>query len=116
MNDAMLEKNAALFKALGHPSRLTMVKALGDGDKCVCELRELVGLDLSTVSKHLSVLKAAGVVAPVKRGSFVYYHLKRRCVSAFIRCLETADGSDAQESGAHSTSGGDEACACAKTR
>lgn len=88
MSETDLQKSAAVFKALGHPSRLLMVKALGDGEKCVCDLRELVGADLSTVSKHLSVLKAAGIVAPVKRGNFVYYRLLRSCVMTFIRCLE----------------------------
>jgi len=41
---------AEIFKALGHPARLAMVEALGDGEQCVCELQELVGSDMSTVS------------------------------------------------------------------
>lgn len=98
MTESDIQKSAAVFKALGHPSRLLMVKALGDGEKCVCELRELVGADLSTVSKHLAVLKSAGIVGSVKRNNFVYYCLLRGCVATFIRCLEGT--SDLQKDGA----------------
>ena len=52
---------AEIFKALGHPARLTMVTALGTEERCVCDLQELVGSDMSTVSKHLAVLRAVGV-------------------------------------------------------
>lgn len=59
---------ARIFKALGHPSRLLMVDALREGEKCVCELQALVGDDMSTISKHLAVLREAGVVSAEKRG------------------------------------------------
>lgn len=85
--DSHLEKEAAVFKALGHPSRLMMVKALTDGPRCVCELQELVGSDLSTVSKHLSVLKNAGVVKTDKRGNNVYYELVYPCLSQLLSCV-----------------------------
>jgi ArsR family transcriptional regulator len=54
----------------------------------VCDLRALVGSDLSTVSKHLSVLKNAGIVDGKKRGSQVIYDLRCPCVSAFLICAE----------------------------
>ena len=57
------EARAQVFKALAHPSRLLIVDELMQSERCVCELTALVGSDMSTVSKHLSVLKAAGVVA-----------------------------------------------------
>lgn len=77
-----------VFKALGHPARVTMVRALAEGERCVCELVEAVGLSWSTVSRHLSVLRAAGVVADEKRGLQVFYRLRLPCVSRFITCLE----------------------------
>jgi DNA-binding transcriptional ArsR family regulator len=49
---------AQVFKALAHPSRLLIVDELMQSERCVCELTELVGSDMSTVSKHLSVLKS----------------------------------------------------------
>ena len=82
-----LVDRAKVFKALGHPSRLLMVEALGQGEKCVCELRELVGSDISTISKHLSVLKEAGVVQDDRRGTSIYYSLRMRCVSSFLECV-----------------------------
>ncbi|GAB6060818.1 ArsR/SmtB family transcription factor [Desulfonatronum parangueonense] len=77
-----------IFKALGHPSRIVLVDALFDGERCVCELRELVGADVSTVSKHLSVLKEAGIVGCEKRGANVYYFLRMECVKGFLNCVD----------------------------
>ncbi len=82
-----LAQRAKVFKALGHPSRLLMVEALGQGEKCVCELRELVGSDMSTVSKHLGVLKEAGIVQDERRGTNIYYSLRLRCVTSFLGCV-----------------------------
>jgi len=82
-----LANRAKVFKALGHPSRLLMIEALGQGEKCVCELRELVGSDISTVSKHLSVLKEAGIVRDERRGTSIYYSLRMRCVTSFLACV-----------------------------
>ncbi|MEI6503886.1 MAG: metalloregulator ArsR/SmtB family transcription factor, partial [Armatimonadota bacterium] len=66
------ERKARIIKAMGHPSRLMMIDALAEGEKCVCELQQLVGSDMSTVSKHLSVLRDAGIVTDDKRGLWVY--------------------------------------------
>ncbi|GAB6037042.1 hypothetical protein JCM15519_16010 [Fundidesulfovibrio butyratiphilus] len=85
--DRYLKLQANVFKALGHPSRLKMVESLCGGERCVCELQELVGSDMSTVSKHLAVLKEAGVVADERRGTNVYYSLRMVCVSGFLRCV-----------------------------
>ncbi len=85
-NKRFLAEQARIFKALGHPSRLLMVDALRGGELCVCELQKLVGDDMSTVSKHLSVLKEAGVVASSKRGTNTYYRLALCCLDTFLRC------------------------------
>lgn len=82
------EARARIVKALAHPSRLMMVEELGRGERCVCDLRELVGTDLSTVSKHLAVLRNAGIVADDKRGVQVFYRLKVPCVLTFLGCIE----------------------------
>ena len=81
-----IAEQAKIFKALGHPSRLLMVDALRDGEKCVCELQALVGDDMSTVSRHLSVLKEAGVVSAEKRGTNIYYQLALCCLETFLAC------------------------------
>jgi DNA-binding transcriptional ArsR family regulator len=81
------EARARILKALAHPSRLYMIDVLSKGERCVCELTALVGADMSTVSKHLSVLKSAGIVADDKRGMQVYYSLRMPCVLRFFDCV-----------------------------
>lgn len=100
MEPSTLQRRADIIKALGHPSRLAMVEALADGEMCVCHLQELVGSDMSTVSKHLSLLKHAGIVSDRKQGLWVYYRLRTPCVLNFLGCIEamvaeSAGGEDA---------------------
>ena len=83
------EARAEIIKALAHPTRLYIVEALSEGERCVCELREGVGADFSTVSKHLSVLKNAGIVEDEKRGLQVYYRLRCPCILKFLGCIES---------------------------
>lgn len=77
-----------VFKSLGHPARVTIVRQLSVGEHCVCELVEAVGLGWSTVSRHLSVLREAGVIEDEKRGLQVFYRLSLPCVARFIDCLD----------------------------
>lgn len=82
------EARARILKALAHPTRLFIVEELARGERCVCELQEMIGADMSTVSKHLSQLKNAGVVADEKRGVQVYYNLRAGCVPGFLNCIQ----------------------------
>lgn len=82
------EARSRIMKALGHPTRLFIVDELGREDRCVCELTEMIGADISTVSKHLSILKEAGVVDFEKRGTQMHYRLAAPCVLNFFHCLE----------------------------
>lgn len=86
---AFFEARAKVIKALAHPSRLFIVDALSRGERCVCELRDGVGADISTVSKHLSVLKEAGLVQDDKRGLQVFYRLRCPCILNFFSCVES---------------------------
>ena len=85
-----MQARADIFKALGHPARLCMVMALGDQERCVCELQAVVGSDMSTVSKHLGILRAAGLVDTEKRGKQVFYSLRCPCTLEFLNCVERA--------------------------
>lgn len=88
-------RQAAVFKALGHPARLRVVKELATGERCVCDLVELTGLGWSTVSRHLAVLKTVGVIEDDKRGLQVFYRLRLPCVVRFAACLDAAaEGQD----------------------
>ncbi len=82
------EDRASVLKALAHPTRLFIVEELSDGERCVHELTEKIGADMSTVSKHLSVLKSVGIVGTEKRGAEVYYSLRMGCVLDFFDCIE----------------------------
>ncbi|MGE4489615.1 MAG: ArsR/SmtB family transcription factor [Kiritimatiellales bacterium] len=83
-----IQRQAAVMKALAHPSRMLIVHALMDNELCVCELRDLLGQDVSTVSRHLSVLKNAGLLVEDKRGLYVYYHLTCPCIKNFLACVD----------------------------
>jgi DNA-binding transcriptional ArsR family regulator len=91
------EARARIIKAMAHPARLMIVDELSRGERCVCELTRMVGSDVSTVSKHLSVLRNAGVVRDEKRGSKVYYILRTPCILNFMSCVETVIKSKAEE-------------------
>jgi ArsR family transcriptional regulator len=82
------EARARIAKALAHPSRQLMLDALSDGELCVGELTQLVGADQSTVSKHLAVLRQAGLVQDRKDGSMTLYGLRVQCLDGFWKCLE----------------------------
>ena len=88
---------ARVLKALGHPSRLAMVERLAKGETCVCELARLVGTSLSTVSRHLSVLRSAGLVEDRKEGLKVFYRLKCPCILKFLDCVEGVLKTNARE-------------------
>jgi len=83
-----LEARAAIIKAMAHPTRLFIVEELSKRARCVCELTDLIGADISTVSKHLSILKNAGIVDDEKRGTQVWYSLRCPCVLGFIDCVQ----------------------------
>jgi ArsR family transcriptional regulator len=104
------EEQAGVFKALGHPTRIRIVSILaGGGGKCVCELVERLGFDQSTVSKHLAVLKTAGVLKSTKQGLNVVYEIGMPCVVQFLKCVEcvAVDGVGEPECGSCKTSGVD---------
>jgi len=85
---AHMEARAKVMKALAHPTRLFIVDELSRGERCVCELTEMIGADVSTVSKHLALLKSAGVLIDDKRGSQVFYRLRVPCILNFFGCVE----------------------------
>ena len=93
---AKFELRAAIMKAMAHPTRLFIVDQLSRGERCVCELTEMVGADVSTVSRHLTILKDAGIVRDEKRGLKVFYSLRMGCVLNFFSCIESVIKADAE--------------------
>ncbi len=82
------EARAHIMKALAHPTRLFIIDELAKRERCVCELRDMIGADVSTVSRHLTVLREAGVVEDEKRGLQVWYRLRVPCILNFFGCVE----------------------------
>lgn len=82
------EERASIVKALAHPSRIFLAESLIRGERSVRELTEAVGADISTVSKHLSVMKNAGWVEAEKRGLQQFYRLRCPCLLDFFRCID----------------------------
>ena len=83
------ESRAHILKAMAHPSRLFIIEKLAEKSHCVCELTEMIGADTSTVSKHLSILKNAGIISDRKEGTMVFYSLEAPCLLKFLSCVET---------------------------
>ena len=77
-----------IIKAMAHSTRLFMIDELSKKEKCVCELQKLIGDDFSTVSKHLTILKNAGLVLNNKRGKQVFYKIDASCANKIICCAD----------------------------
>ncbi|MBI5250371.1 MAG: winged helix-turn-helix transcriptional regulator [Desulfomonile tiedjei] len=83
-----LRLKADVFKAMGHPLRLGIIEFLQHGEMCVCDIVDHVGTEISNISKHLSVLKKAGIVADRREGLKIMYRLTMPCAIDFARCVE----------------------------
>ena len=95
--EARFKARARIVKAMAHPTRLFIVDELSRGERCVCELTSMVGSDVSTVSKHLAILRNVGIVTDEKRGAQVYYSLRVPCVLNFFTCVESVMECSARE-------------------
>ncbi len=92
MNPQLREQfqvRAQVIKAMGHPTRLFIVHELEKGEQCVCDLQAKIQADLSTVSRHLAILRQVGIISSRKQGNQVFYRLECRCVMGFFQCVET---------------------------
>ncbi|MDY0152056.1 MAG: metalloregulator ArsR/SmtB family transcription factor [Candidatus Cloacimonas sp.] len=87
ISDSKYEQMAIIMKAMAHPTRLYIMDQLNENEYCVCELQEKIGADMSTVSKHLSVLKHAGIVGSRKVNNQVFYKLLCPCVLDVYKCV-----------------------------
>jgi len=79
---------AEIFKALAHPARVAIVHALADGAVCACELADVAQCSAPTTSRHLTVLRHAGVISSKREGKMIFYALERPCVLKFLDCLK----------------------------
>ncbi|WP_103680492.1 ArsR/SmtB family transcription factor [Alkalispirochaeta sphaeroplastigenens] len=83
------EARAGVLKAMAHPTRIFIVDLIHrTGPRCVQDLSLQVGVDASTISRHLSLLKQAGILMDRKEGTTVYYSLGCDCIGEFMKGLE----------------------------
>lgn len=85
------ESKAKIFKALAHPTRIFILEELAKKNKCVCEITALVGDDITTVSKHLSLMKDAGIIGSYKEINKVFYYLEKPCALKFLKCVNEVE-------------------------
>ncbi len=85
----IFDMRAEVAKALSHPVRLRMIDFLMEqGEACVCDISKAIREGQSTTSKHLAVLKDAGVLSSRKEGLMVFYQVKTPCVRRFFQCID----------------------------
>jgi len=82
------ESRARVVRALANPTRLLIVEALEEREACVNTLTGLTRFDVSTVSKHLAVLREVGLVQTERRGLQVFYSLSCPCIADFFTCVD----------------------------
>lgn len=80
------KEQARILKALANETRLRIIALLGRGECHVGELVRAIGVDQSTVSKHLAILRSVGVVDDERQGNTVLYRLVTPCVINFFSC------------------------------
>ncbi|MBE9487699.1 MAG: winged helix-turn-helix transcriptional regulator [Bacteroidetes bacterium] len=78
--------SAEMFKALSHPTRLFIINTIKDKKFSVRELSTMAEIDISTMSKHLNILKKNKIIKGEKVKNFIYYKLEIPCVLDFITC------------------------------
>ena len=84
------EMQVKIFKALGHPVRMKIVKILFEGEMCACKFINDVEFSQSNLSQHLKILKEAKIVSSEKRGMNVIYTLTNSNIAEIIKISEKA--------------------------
>ena len=84
-----LDTAASMLKAIAHPMQIAILKNLEDGKRLtVTEIHELLGIEQSTTSHHLGILRDKGVLCSKRDGKNTFYYLKYDILSQIVNCLE----------------------------
>ena len=88
--DANLEKATGMLKAMAHPIRISIMDFLKNGEKMtVTQIHERLGIEQSTTSHHLGILKDKGVLCSKRDGKNTFYYIKHRVMGQIIDCMQT---------------------------
>ena len=89
INEKLYRARAEVARAIAHPIRLEIIDILhGEEELCVQEITEMVAASQSSISKHLGILKDAGILARRKEGLNSYYQLRTPCLASIFNCLD----------------------------
>ena len=103
MDDIDIEvfgRKAEIFKAIAHPTRLMILEMLKKSEKCVSEIQDEIEVDFSTISKHLQVMKTAGLLEHRREKKHVFYSLRVPCIMNFMGCIDEIIRKDLADSSA----------------
>ena len=100
-SDELLQRIAEVLKAMADPTRLKILHSLQQGERCVSNILEIVGGSQANVSKHLSVLKRAGLVESRRDGLNVFYQISDEGV--FSICRNVCDSLELRVDREHKT-------------
>ncbi|KAB2810975.1 winged helix-turn-helix transcriptional regulator [Pimelobacter simplex] len=95
VSDDAAQTLAKMFKALGDPTRvklLSLIAASEDGEACICDMTEPVGLSQPTVSHHMKLLVEAGLAIREQRGKWAYYRVAPHVLRSLATALEPIAG------------------------
>jgi len=88
LNPESLEKASGMLKAMAHPVRISIIGSLEqDKGKTVTEIHNLLGIEQSTASHHLGILKDKGVLASRREGKNTYYFIKHENIVTLLNCI-----------------------------
>lgn len=85
---------AGLFSLLGNPARLQILLILGEGEACVCHLKDALEQRQAYISQQLMLLRKAGLVIAMRKGRHIYYRLARPDVLEIVRSAARIGGID----------------------
>ncbi len=89
------ETRAEILKALAHPERLRITSVLSEQSPlCVCDIQDRMGINISTLSRHLERLKKAGIVEDSREGRHIYYTLRFTCLERFLSCIDSVNNGE----------------------
>jgi DNA-binding transcriptional ArsR family regulator len=88
LNPENLEKAANMLKAIAHPTRISIIGCLEDGQKLsVTEIHKLLKIEQATASHHLGILRDKGVLSSRREGKNIYYFLKHETLKVLLTCV-----------------------------
>ena len=80
------ELMAEVLKVCAHPDRLAILECIGEGERCVNDIADAVGVERTSVSRHLALMLRVGVVANRKESLQVFYRVRTPCLLGILGC------------------------------